>query len=106
MPAKRGSGEEQKDRSRAGETKPIAPEDEGVERPIWKEPRPTEREAKATENSDNTDSSVFLSKSGDSILDADITDEGRQRLAKAPRLSWALATLETVRRLNVPQLIS
>ena len=80
--AKRSSGEESKNRSRAGETKPIGPEDEGVERPIWKEPRPTEREAKATETADNTDSNAFLSNSGDIVLDADITDEGRRGLAK------------------------
>ena len=74
--------EEEKDRSRAGETRPTGPETEGVERPIWQEPKPTEREAKATETADNTDSNTFLSNSGDSALDADMTDEGRRGLAK------------------------
>ena len=41
--ARRNSGEEEKDRSRAGDTRPTGP-DQGVERPIWQEPRPTERE--------------------------------------------------------------
>jgi len=41
--ARRSSGKEEEDRSSAGETKPIKPEDQGVERPIWKEPRPEER---------------------------------------------------------------
>jgi len=40
--ARRSSGEEEKDSSRARETRPTSP-DQGVERPIWQEPRPTER---------------------------------------------------------------
>ena len=41
--AGRSSREEEKDSSRARETKPTGPEDEGLERPIWKDPRPTAR---------------------------------------------------------------
>ena len=41
--ARRSSGEEEKDSNRARETRPTGPEGEGVERPIWQEPRPTER---------------------------------------------------------------
>ena len=42
---RRSSGEEEKYSSRARETRPTGPEDQGVERPIWQEPRPTERES-------------------------------------------------------------
>ena len=43
--ARGSSGEEEKDSSRARETRPTGPEGEGVERPIWQDPRPTERES-------------------------------------------------------------
>ena len=70
MAEKRGRSEEAKD---AEQSDAETPKDK---------PRAEEREAKDSKTSDNTDRGTFLSNSGDIILDADLTAEGRQRLAR------------------------
>ena len=56
--ARRSGGKEQKNSSITGGTKPIDVKDEGVERPVREDSKPTELEAKATKTADNTESNI------------------------------------------------
>ena len=53
------------------------------------------REDKPTKDADNTDSSAFLDNSANIVLDADVTDEGRERVAKPDTFAEAIES-ETI----------